>query len=312
MGIANPEDAVTLATGQILATYALRDDLLAVLFPRGNNLPSELLQSRVRLKLQALTLSIEQALLGETSQHAQSWGLLSASGLLRQPALIEFALSRTVEDALRTNIQSAFGISVLGQLPVVLLAHENERLSEMARKLLHAEQMSVSDNSQLFQRLDSETLHLLCWRVVAALLEGKVAENVELSEAAQTLLSTHDADLNPLAIARKLVFFLGQDYRQELADPRKSGLNLFVASLDQDYGLGSDFLLRLIGSEQVAPLLLLLKGQSLSTDEVAEIILALRGNNADNAIPDWQPVYAALDPVEARAAIASWKLDAME
>jgi hypothetical protein len=160
--------------------------------------------------------------------------------------------------------------------------------------------------------LDSETLHLLCWRVVAALLEGKVANNETLSVAAQTFLSTHDANLNPLAIARKLVFFLGQDYGQELADPRKSGLSLFVASLDQDYGLGSDFLLRLLGSEHITPLLLLLKGQSLSAADVAEIMPALRGNSAGNAIADWQNVYATLDPVEVRAAIASWKMDATE
>ena len=312
MGIANPEDAVTLATGQVLATHALRDDLMAVLFPRGGSLPSELLQSRVKLKLQVLTAGIERALLPNNTKRLQSWNMLSESGLLREPALVDFALSRIAGDKLHDNIQRVTGSSILGQLPVALLSHDNERLSEMARKLLHAEQMSVSDDSQMFQRLDSEALHLLCWRVVAALLECKTAESEVLSEAALTLLSSHDADLNPAAIARKLVFFLGQKYRDELTDPRKAGVHLFVASLDQDYGLGSDFLLRLMGSEHVAPLLLLLKGQSLTANEVAQIIAALRGNIADPAMPDWQSVYAELDSVEARAAIASWKSDAAE
>jgi hypothetical protein len=306
LGIANPEDAVTLATGQVLATHALRDDLMAVLFPRGGALPSELLQSRVKLKLQALTSGIERVLLPERPARLQSWSVLSESGLMREPALIDFALSRIAEDKLLQNIKIATGSSILGQLPVALLGHDNDRLSEMARKLLHAEQLSASNDSQLFQRLDSETLHLLCWRVVAALLEGKAAENEALSDAAQMLLSMHDADLNPLAIARKLVFFLGQEYRSELSDPRKSGLNLFIAALDQDYGVGSDLLLRLIGSEHVAPLLLLLKGQGLSVNEVAEIITALRGQALDDSMAGWQSVYAELDPVEARAAITSW------
>lgn len=312
MGIASPEDAVTLATGQVLATHALRDDLMAVLFPHGGTLPSELLQSRVKLKLQALTSGIERALLPKVTVHLQSWNLLSESGLLREPALIDFALSRIAEDKLLHNMQLASDSSILGQLPVALLGHDNDRLSEMARKLLHAEQMSASDDSQLFQRLESEILHLLCWRVVAALLECEAAESEALSKAVQTLLSSHDTGQNPAAIARKLVFFLGQEYRDELNDPRKSGLQLFVASLDQDYGLGSDFLLRLIGSEHAAPLLLLLKGLSLPVDEVAEIVPALRGNQAAPVLPDWQPVYAAMDPVEARAAIASWKSDAAE
>ena len=312
MGIANPEDAVTLATGQVLATHALRDDLMAVLFPRCGALPSELLQSRVKLKLQALTSGIERELLPERPALLQSWSVLSESGLMREPALIDFALSRIAEDKLVQNIKIATGSSILGQLPVALLGHDNDRLSEMARKLLRAEQLSASNDSQLFMRLDSETLHLLCWRVVAALLEGKAAENEALSDAAQMLLSIHDADINPSAIARKLVFFLGQEYRHELADPRRSGLHLFVASLDQDYNLGSDFLLRLIGSEHVAPLLLLLKAQGVSVDEVAEIITALRGKITDAALPDWRSVYTALDVVEARAAIASWNAGTTE
>ena len=312
MGIANPEDAVTLANGQVLATHALRDDLMAVLFPRGGFLPSELLQTRVRLKLQALTASIERMLLGREPQRLQSWSILSESGLLREPALIEFALARIAEDMLRNNIQRASGSSILGQLPVVLLSHENERLSEMARKLLHAEQLVSSDESQMFQRLDSETLHLLCWRVVAALREGGEAENDVLSQSAQALLTAHDSELNPSVIARKLVFFLGQEYRCDLCDPRKAGLYLFVAALDQDYGLGSDFILRLIGGEHVAPLLLLLKSQSMSIEAAAEFIPALRGHVADNAVPDWEAAYAALDAVDARASIASWKSDIVE
>lgn len=312
MGIANPEDAVTLATDQVLATHALRDDLMAVIFPHGGTLPSELLQSQVKLKLQALTSGVERALLPKGLGRLQSWNLLSEAGLLREPILIDFALSRIAEDTLLQNIQTATGSLILGQLPVTLLSHDNERLSNIARKLLYAEQMSVSDDSQMFQRLDSETLHLLCWRIVAALLEARAAENKLLSDAAQLLLSAHDTDLNPLAIARKLVFFLGQEYREELTDPRKAGLNLFVASLDQDYGLGTDFLLRLIGSEYVAPLLLLLKGQSLSVANVADIILVLRGNCVDNSLPDWPSLYAAMDSVDARAAIASWKPGADE
>ena len=312
LGIANPEDAVAMANGQVFATHALRDDLMAVLFPRGGSLPSELLQSRVKLKLQALTSGIERALLKAEPERLQSWNLLSESGLLRERALIDFALSRIAEDTLRHNIEAASNSSILDQLPVTLLGHDNDRLSEMARNLLHAEQMSASDDSHLFQRLDSETLHLLCWRVVAALLECKAAENEALSAAAQTVLIEHDNDLNPSAIARKLVFFLGQEYRQQLADPCKAGLHLFVASLDQDYGLGGDFLLRLIGGEHPAPLLLLLKGQSLSADDVAEILPVLRGNSGDTSSFHWGAVYDALDAVEARAAIASWRSGATE
>lgn len=310
MGIATCEDAVTLATGQVFATHALRDNLMAVLFPRGEGLPSELLQSRVKLKLQSLVLGVERALLSSDATRSLSWDVLSNSGLLREPELIDFALARIAEDKLRKNIQAASTCSILGQLPVTLLGHENDRLSDMARKFLYAQQISESENNQLFLQLDSEPLHLLCWRVVAALLENKSAESDVLSAAAQTLLSNHQADLNPAAMARNLVFFLGHEYRTELKDPTKSGLHLFVASLDQDYGLGSDFLMRLIGGDHVAPLLLLLKGQSLAVGEVPNVMSALRGNVTDNyGLDDCQAAYERLDPVEARAAVATWKLE---
>jgi hypothetical protein len=310
LGIATSEDAVTLATHQVLATHALRDNLMAVLFPRGEGLPSELLQSRVKLKLQSLVLGIERALLSSDVTRSLSWDILSDAGLLREPELIDFALSRIAEDRLQDSVQSASSASILGQLPAKLLSHENDRLSEMARTLLYAEQISASDESQLFHRLDSELLHLLCWRVVAALLELRAADNEILTAAAHALLANHQAESNPAAMARKLVFFLGHEFRAELNDPLQSGLHLFVASLDQDYALGNDFLLRLIGGDYVAPLLLLLKGQSLAATEAAAILSALRANVAGkDSVDDWHTLYEALDPVEARAAVAAWKLD---
>ena len=306
MGIANPENATTLATGQVLATHALRDDLMAVLFPRGGVLPSELLQSRVKLKLQVLTSGLEMALLDTGVQQLRSWDLLSESGLLREPALIDFALSRIAEDRLRHNIQIASESSLLAQLPVALLGHKNDRLSEMARRLLHAEQISVFDDGLLYRRLGNETLHMLCWRVVAALLECNAAQKGALTAAAQALLSAQDEAVNPSAIARKLVFFLGQEYRAELVDPGKAGLQLFVASLDQEYGLGSDFLLRVIGGDDGAPLLLLLKGQNLTVDAATGIMSVLHPNGGDLATLEWQRCYQTIDTVDARAAIGSW------
>ena len=70
--------------------------------------------------------------------------------------------------------------------------------------------------------------------------------------------------------------------------------------------------MRIIGGEHIAPLLLLFKGQSLTEDEVSQIVQALRVDGVANDMLDWQPVYTALDPVEARAAIVSWKTDAAE
>lgn len=307
MGIANPDNCVAMATGQVRAAQALRDDLLAALFPHSGSAPSELLQSRVKLKLKLLTFGIERALLKSGPEQHQSWNTLSESGLLREGALVDFALSRIAEDKLQNALQSVVKSSALSQLPVILLGHSNERLAAIARTLLHAEHVAATDDAILYHRLDSELLHLLCWRVVAALLECKAADTDTLSNAANALLAEHHSRLNPLAIARKVVFFLGSEYRVSMRDPRSSGLLLFVAWMDRDYNLGCDFILRLIGGGHVAPLLLLLKGQETETHTALEIVIALRSAFGNSDMPDIRDAYLAIDPIEARVAIETWR-----
>jgi hypothetical protein len=303
LGIADPNDYLGLATGQVHAAYALRDDLLAVLFPRGGTVPSELLQTRVKLKLLALVDGIERDLLGAESGSTRSWDMLSQAGLLREKALVHFALARIAEDRLRHNMYVAGEATALAQLPTALLNHENARLSDMARKLLAAEQLG---DDKLYLRLESERLHQLCWRIVAALQEGGVSDHQQLTVAANALLADHDGDNNPAAVSRKLVFFLGAEHRDALAEPRKAGISLFVAAMSDEYGLESDLLFRLIGEASTAPLLIMLKGKDVAVEQLPGILAVLRGPKNGDASPELGNIYAQLDPIEARATIAAW------
>jgi hypothetical protein len=305
LGNRGPQDYLEVASSEFRAADALRDDLLAVLFPRGAALPTELLQTRVKLKLRALVDGIERQLLGNDCTTTRSWEPLADAGLLRESALIEFALARIAEDSLKQNMQGAENVNALAQLPTILLSHSNDRLADMARKLLHAEQRAASGDN-LHSGLAGEHLHLLCWRVVAALQDAKVAENSDLLAAGQAVLAAHSDTANPAAIARKLVFFLGPDHRDALVDPRKAGLQLFVASLAQEYGLTSDLIFRLLGEGSMAVLLLMLRGIGANVEHVPAILMALLGERLGDAASTVQAEYASLDPVEARATIASW------
>jgi hypothetical protein len=302
LGITNPNDYLEKASGQVRAANALRDDLLAVLFPRGSTMPSELLQTRVRLKLLALVASIEKHLLGADTGSVRSWDILSQSGLLREPTLIHFALARVAEDKLKQNMQSAAGVSLLSQLSARLLNHENNRLADMATKLLNADQLG---DEYLYQRLDGEHLHQLCWRIVAVLQQDVDVDDKALVAKAEALLSEHSGDRNAAVIARKLVFFLGGEHREMLLDPSASGSQLFIASLCEEYGLESDLVYRLIAEASTAPLLLMLKGKAVAVEQLPGILAVLRGSH-DDASPDLGNIYALLDPVEARATVKSW------
>jgi hypothetical protein len=309
LGIANPEYYLDIASSDVRAAYALREDLLAVLFPHGAALPTELLQSCVKLKLQALVVGVERSLNGDDrsgESGGTSWEALARTGLFREKELIDFALARVAEDRLQKRLSESGYASMLAQLPTALLAHENGKIAQMATALLRAEQYSLSDN-QLFRRLNPAQLHLLCSRIVAALQEADGSENPERVSRAQALLQAHDGGgADPATIARKLVFFLGPDLRSDLLNPRKAGLHLFFAGLEQDFGLPTDMLFRLIGEASVVPLLLFLKASDLPSEQLPSILTALRWIDDNGGLPDAAAIYEVLDRVDARAQIAVW------
>jgi hypothetical protein len=257
-----------------------------------------------------LVQGLERHLTVKSSPGAQSWDMLSAAGLLREKGLIDFALARVCEDNVRQAMQASGTAAALAQLPVKLLGHDNIRIAEMARMLLFSEQRTAGSDAHLFHRLPGEDLHLLCWRIVAALQENQLLDAHRLAESAKALLDAHSDGIDPAMIARKLVFFLTPDHRAQLVDPGKAGMHLFVAALAQDYGLNSDLLFRLIGGDSPAPLLLLLKGQGVAIEMLPYILIALRGAENADASPVLANAYALLDPVEARATIATWAADA--
>lgn len=304
MGIANPETIMEIADGEVRVANALRDDLLAALFPHGDEPPSELLQTRVKLKLQTVVAGI-QAELGAEAALAKNWDILARSGLLREKALIEFALSRMAEEKLQKQLSQSGEASPLAQLPASLLGHENARIAEMAKKLLRAEQVAQEER-YLFKRLAPEQLHQLCWRVVAVLQSEASAEPAELHSKAQAMLSAHNADDNPAAVSRKLAFFLGSDWQPELADPRKAGLHLFMAMLSQTLSLPTDQLLRLIAEGGSEPTLLMLKAINVPAADVPAILRALRAPEIGPDTDQLAETYDNLDIIEVRAQIATW------
>jgi hypothetical protein len=308
LGIANPKDYLDIATSEVRAADALRDDMVAVLFPRGMALPTEVLQTRVKLKLLALVGSIEDALVGRRDTDnapTLSWDILAQSGVLREKQLVNFALARVSEDQLQKRLMASSGTLVLAQLPTVLLSHENAQIAQMAQSLLRAEQRALFED-QLFCRLDPAQLHALCGKIVTALQEATGSENPKYSARADELLQTPHSDADPAIIARKLVFFLGHERRQELTDPCKAGLQLFIAGLAQYHGLTSDMVFRLIGEASVAPLLSMLKGADVPIKQLPVTLTALYRADGIERSPDIAQIYSALDPVDARAQIANW------
>jgi hypothetical protein len=298
----HPPDLLELANGQVRAAHALREDLLAVLFPHGDVPPSELLQTRVKLKLLALIDGIERQLLGQSGEQ-RSWEMLARSGLLREKALVHFALARIAEERIVRTMQAA-GASPLAQLPAKLLQNDNVIIAEMAGRLLQAE--ANSSDETLYLRLNAEMLHLLVWRVVAVLQQSALVDGLSLTENAKLMLAAHNPDADLSSAARKLAFFLGPDYREALLQPEKSGLSLFVANLSQSSGVDSDLIYRLIHEGTLEPLALMLRANDRDAEQLSRIIATLRGMKHEMSA-ELIERFAGVDAVDARAAISGWQ-----
>lgn len=268
-----------MAQAETLRLFA--DDVACLLFPRTATAPSEELLATLRLTLHKLVAGIEVALgVLEAGESPKSWDLLCRSGLMRESGLIDYGLARIAEARIRSRVDDS-GPTILKQLPARLLHNADPLLSEAARSLLAAESQSRSNDAQaLCAQMPPELLHLLSWRVVAA-LKTDPATSAEadrsIEHACAKMLSGRKEASSLQASAAKLVYFLPEDLRGDLDDPVTAGLSVFVASLSMRAGIAADIVYRLIESEQLEAFLILLRASGFEFGEVLILTEYLRG-----------------------------------
>ena len=288
----------------------LCEDLVQLLFPRVEHAPSEATQSAVRLLLQRLVRGIEQGLgISQESSIPKSWDILCRSGLLREQALVEFALARIAEEQISSRINDGKP-EIFNQIAAQLLSCKDTVLAQAARNLLIAESAIERQTAEsLLLQMPAELLHMILWRVVAVFQSGAVDGGSDYVKRGNVLLSAHDESLTAGATAAKLVYFLPDDIRPDLNDPLRAGLSLYVGGLAWEFRLSHDRVLRFIDEEPVAPLLVLLRARGTDAQSAISISLYLRGERADDyRLPILLAQYEAIDAELARSTILQWRL----
>lgn len=301
-------NAATASAGD---AQMLCEDIAQQLFPRAPNLPSEAVLASTRLTLQKLVSGIETALgLASANAVPQSWDILCRSGLLREPALLEFALARLAEEKIGERLDHN-GTALFGQISTRLLQSDDAIIADCARALLLAENLAqLRTADSLVKQLPADLLHLLVWRVVAVFQMDRDTASGLVAEG-QRLLCAHDEAEAVGAAAAKLVYFLPDSDRAALDDPLSAGLALYVSGLAQDFRLPHDRILRFIDEDHPAPLLLMLRARGHDAQAALSIVQYLRGRRADDQLlPELLQQFGELDPKEARAEILRWRLGA--
>ncbi len=273
---------LTDAAAEQAATLRLfANDVACQLFPYTSVVPSEELLATVRLALYRLVSGIEIALgTLQAGEAPRSWDLLCRSGLLREADLIDYCLARIAEDRIRSRIDSSGSIMVQ-QLPARLLHNADPLLAETARSLLAAEsQLRRNDPESLCAQMPPELLHLMAWRVVAALkiepaASGEAGRTTE-SACAKMLSGRREAS-SLQASASKLVYFLPDELRGELNAPASAGLSMFVAAIAMRTGLTPDIVYRLIDDERPEAFLIMMRASGFDFDAALALAEYLRG-----------------------------------
>ena len=307
----NDDDLLAVAAYHARDAQAQCMDVSAMAFPSGHLAPSEEMLSAVATKLRALVGGIEKTVISTAthgvSSKPASWNLLSESGFLKEPALIDFVLARFAEDRLGKRNTDHGEVGIAEQLPAKLLTDGEAGIAEAAQAILASESLSRHSHDQLYRELSAELLHQICWHIVAALqiVAGKKdAANVA---AAKQLLQQHDESRSGRVAARKLVHFLPKEIRTEALDPEKAGLTLFVASLSAETGLEHDHVLRLIDGHSSAPLATMLRAANIERDAAMAAICLFKGFNlTPHEITIFDNHYEEMSQAAARDAAAEW------
>jgi hypothetical protein len=299
------------------AAYHARDaqaqcvDVSAMAFPTGHMAPSEEKLVAVATKMRALISGIENIVSGQNlndlRDEPKTWRLLSQSGFLREPGLIDFILARFAEDRLNARILAEGSTPIMEQLPAKLLSDGNPHVADAAQAILLSETSARRTPHWLYKQLSPELLYQLVWRVVAVLQLMSGVKNSDHMQAAKTLLAGHDEGQSGQGAARKLIHLLANQHREDVFDPENAGLPIFIAAMAARTGLDQDHILRLIDGHSSTPLATLLRACDVSKDDAMAVICLFKGFNlTPNEINIFDSHYTKLSLEDTFASIANW------
>ena len=303
----NSADLLAVGAEYARDVHAVCNDVAAMAFPSAIAAPTDELINAVRAKLLAVVFDIEERLQGKAEKTAAglpgTWALLAHSGFLREPDLIDFMLARVAEDRLSEKIEST------PRFVAGLLDDGDMGVADAAQSLLAADSLHRHSRGMSYKALRPELLHQLCWRVVAALEVASGVRDAQILENARTLLAEYDESQTLQPASRKLAHFLGNEGLADLLDPEISGLHLYVAVLASHLDIDHDQVLRLMDSNSIAPLAVILRAAGNSFDQALATIYLLKGFSlTPNDVAMFEFGFPALDQDLAVEEVKRWAI----
>ncbi len=301
----------------------IADDFAQALFPKTDVLFNDRMRSNARQYLRATIGQIEQRIcqiatqeLGVTHETllktgqgggGQSFRLLENSGLLKTVEIVQHLFVKAQQGELAARLLQKISQQDLEATLTRHLDHADPAVAEAAMGLLVAQSKTsgaVGEISASLADLPAEIAFALAWPVTAALARLSDLPGLQLQQATERLLASHDESASVARKSDRLAQLLEQaDINQDhIPHPMRDGLSLFIARLARQSGLSSDQIIGFTAEPNMVRFVVAMRAANFPTQEALSVFAALDGD--DHILT--AATYGETDQDRSVALVSSW------
>ena len=316
-------DIIRHATAMADKAAFIADDFAQALFPRTDVVFNDRMRSNAWQYLRSVIGQIEARIcliasrdLGITQERllkiaqgadGQSFSILEHSGLLKTAEIVQHLFVKTQQTELAARLLQKISQEDLESTLTRHLDHDDPAVAEAAMGLLVAQSKTTGATGKIaasLQDLPPEILYAFAWPVTAALARLSGFPGMQLQQATERLLASHDEGAGVARKADRLAQLLDQSATDtdSVPHPMRDGLSLFIARLARQSGLTSDQIIAFTAEPNMARLVVVMRAANFPVQEALSIFSAVDGG--DHILT--AATYGETDQDRSSALVARW------
>lgn len=316
-------DIIRHASAMADKSSFVADDFAQALFPKTEVVFNDRMRSNARQYLRAMIGQIEARIcqiatqeLGVTHETllkigqggaGQSFRLLENSGLLKTVEIVQHLFVKAQQRELAARLLQKISQQDLEATLTRHLDHDDPVVAEAAMGLLVAQSRttgSVGEISASLADLPAEIAYAFAWPVTASLARISGLPGLQLQQATERLLASHDESAGVARKADRLAQLLEQARTTEdhMPHPMRDGLSLFIARLARQSGLTSDQITAFTAEPNMVRLVVAMRAADYPAPEALSVFAALDGG--DHILT--AATYGETDRDRSMALVSGW------
>ncbi|MGB5724344.1 MAG: hypothetical protein WBM39_07995 [Parasphingorhabdus sp.] len=276
------------------------DDFARALFPKTDVVFNDRMRSNARQYLRNMIGQIEQCIcqvatkeLGVTHETlvrigqgdaGQTYRLLENSGLFKAVEIVQHLFVKAQHSELAARLLQKISQQDLEATLTRHLDHGDPVIAEAAMGLLVAQSKTsgaVGEMSASLADMPAEIAYAFAWPVTAALTRISDLPGLQLQQATERLLASHDESAAVARKADRLAQLLEQSdiSGNQVPHPMRDGLSLFIARLARQSGLTGDQIITFTAEPNMVRFVVAMRAADYPAPEALSVFAALDGDD---------------------------------